>query len=234
MNQPAKSASANAASRPSGHARDLMDGIYRRQRFIYDLTRKYYLLGRDRLIERLDPPDGGRVLELGCGTGRNLVLAARRYPGARFYGIDLSGEMLKSAAVSVSRAGLEDRVALAAGDATDFDSMRLFGRKDFDRVYVSYSLSMIPAWREAVEAGLGALAPGGSLHIVDFGGQEGLPRWFRALLHRWLAMFHVHPRAEMQSVLGAAAHRRGGGLEFEQIYRDYARRAVIQLPQGQE
>ena len=32
----------------------LMDRIYRRQRHVYDLTRKYYLLGRDELIERFE------------------------------------------------------------------------------------------------------------------------------------------------------------------------------------
>ena len=37
---------------------NLMDRIYRRQRHLYDSTRKYYLLGRDRLIERLSPPPG--------------------------------------------------------------------------------------------------------------------------------------------------------------------------------
>ena len=40
-----------------------MDAIYRTQRHFYDLTRKYYLLGRDRLIRRLDPPKGGSVIE---------------------------------------------------------------------------------------------------------------------------------------------------------------------------
>ena len=60
-----------------------MDGIYRYQRYIYNASRKYFLLGRDHLIERLRPPDGGTVLEIGCGTGRNLILAARRYPNAR-------------------------------------------------------------------------------------------------------------------------------------------------------
>ncbi|HEY0281515.1 MAG TPA: hypothetical protein VGC27_02700 [Rhizomicrobium sp.] len=29
----------------------LMDEIYRHQRYVYDLTRKYYLFGRDRLIK---------------------------------------------------------------------------------------------------------------------------------------------------------------------------------------
>ncbi|MFX8410451.1 hypothetical protein ABTL60_19470, partial [Acinetobacter baumannii] len=69
---------------------DHMDGIYRYQRYIYDLTRKFYLLGRDQMIGGLQPPTGARVLEVGCGTGRNLLLAARRYPLVRFYGFDIS------------------------------------------------------------------------------------------------------------------------------------------------
>jgi S-adenosylmethionine-diacylgycerolhomoserine-N-methlytransferase len=57
-----------------------MDGVYRRQRHFYDLTRKYYLLGRDRMIAGLGVPPNGTVLELGCGTGRNIILAARHHP----------------------------------------------------------------------------------------------------------------------------------------------------------
>ena len=37
----------------------LMDGVYRWQRHVYDVTRKYYLLGRDRMIEGLDAIDEG-------------------------------------------------------------------------------------------------------------------------------------------------------------------------------
>src|SRR5438067_2504401 len=70
----------------------LMDGIYRHQRHVYDLTRHCYLLGRDRLITGLEPPAGGSVLEVGCGTGRNLIVAAARYPEAHFYGLDISSE----------------------------------------------------------------------------------------------------------------------------------------------
>ncbi|MEP4422552.1 MAG: methyltransferase domain-containing protein, partial [Nitratireductor sp.] len=68
----------------------LMDANYRFQRHVYDLTRKYYLLGRDRLVDALQVPAGGSVLELGCGTGRNLVRVARRYPHARLFGLDIS------------------------------------------------------------------------------------------------------------------------------------------------
>lgn len=66
-----------------------MDSIYRSQRHIYDLTRKYYLFGRDRLIAGLDLLAGGSVLELGCGTGRNLALIARRWPGAELFGLEI-------------------------------------------------------------------------------------------------------------------------------------------------
>ena len=72
----------------------LMDRMYRRQRHIYDLSRKYYLLGRDEAIARLRPAAGDGVLEIGCGTGRNLVKAARAYPAARLYGLDVSRAML--------------------------------------------------------------------------------------------------------------------------------------------
>src|SRR5882762_7881391 len=84
-------------------ATDRMNRMYRRQRHIYDGTRRYYLLGRDRLITGLRPGAGASVLEIGCGTGRNLVLAARLYPAARFFGIDVSTEMLTSAMTAISR-----------------------------------------------------------------------------------------------------------------------------------
>lgn len=171
----------SATELPASHA-ELMDGVYRWQRHIYDLTRKYYLLGRDRLIAELDAPAGGTVLELGCGTGRNIILAARRYPESRFFGLDISAEMLETAQAAIARAGLSERVTLARADATAFDAGALFGQPAFDRVFVSYSLSMIPGWEKTVAEGLAVLAPGGSLHVVDFGQQEGLPRWFRALL----------------------------------------------------
>src|SRR5215469_4205976 len=93
----------------------LMDSVYRRQRYIYDFTRKYYLFGRDRLIRELALAPGARVVEVGCGTGRNLVQIARRYPEAKLFGLDASSEMLKSATHSLKRAGLESRVALAHG-----------------------------------------------------------------------------------------------------------------------
>lgn len=211
---------------PAGHA-ELMDGVYRWQRHIYDLTRKYYLLGRDRLVEGLDVPAGGTVLELGCGTGRNIILAARHYPEARFFGLDISSEMLETASAAIAREGLSARVKLAKGDATDFNAGTLFGTASFDRIFVSYSLSMIPGWEKTVSAALAALSREGSLHIVDFGQQEGLPRWFRALLRGWLRKFHVEPRANLREVLDSESQRTGTTFRFRTLYRGYAWLAVL-------
>jgi S-adenosylmethionine-diacylgycerolhomoserine-N-methlytransferase len=207
----------------------LMNRIYRRQRHIYDATRKYFLLGRDLLIARLAPEGAACVLEIGCGTGRNLILAAQRYPDARFFGIDVSTEMLTSAIEAIARAGLSSRIHVAHADATAFDPGRLFRKAQFDRVFISYSLSMIPAWRAVLDSAIARLAPGGELHIVDFGGQEGLPRWFRSVLRRWLALFHVAPRDDFEQTL-ASTHRLGATFVIERPYRDYAQYARISMP----
>lgn len=207
-----------------------MDGIYKYQRYIYDATRKYYLLGRDRMLDRLKPPPGARVLEIGCGTGRNLILAARRYPEARFYGFDISEVMLDTARASIERAGLTDRITVAQGDATNFDTQALFGEPHVERAFISYSLSMIPPWQAAIAEGVDALAPGGELHIVDFGQQEGWPRWFERLMAAWLKKFSVYPRADLEEELAKAASKAGATLEFEKLYRDYARAGVIRTP----
>jgi S-adenosylmethionine-diacylgycerolhomoserine-N-methlytransferase len=213
-------------------ATERMNRMYRRQRHIYDGTRRYYLLGRDQLIENLRPDACASVLEIGCGTGRNLVQAAQRFPGAKLFGIDVSTEMLTSAIASISRRGLSSRIRVAHGDATGFDPQLLFGVPAFDHVMVSYSLSMIPAWTRVIESALSHLKPGGRLHIVDFGQQERLPGIARALLLRWLKMFDVTPRDDLEPVLSGMANARGADLKFERPFRGYAQYAVLTLRSG--
>jgi len=205
----------------------VMDRIYRRQRHIYDLTRKYYLPGRDHLIERLAPPPDARVLDVGCGTGRNLVLAARAWPQAHFFGIDLSAEMLATARQAVARAGLGGRIVLAHGDATRFDPALLFGIPSFARITFSYSLSMIPDWAAALAHALLWLPEGGEVHIVDFGGQERLPAWFRTGLRRWLGHFHVSPRDGLEAELVRLDGMAGKFCRLERPYGGYAQYAVF-------
>ena len=158
-----------------------MDRIYRWQVGFYDLTRKYYLLGRDQLISDLRPPEGGSILEVGCGTGRNLIRAARAYPHARLFGFDISDVMLGEARVAVERAGLTSRIQLAKADAAAFDPQALFGESAFDRVFCSYTLSMIPPWREAIDRALAATKrrPAGCTSSIS-ASRIGLPRLVRS------------------------------------------------------
>ena len=211
-------------------AATLMDAMYRRQRHIYDLSRKYYLVGRDEAILRLQPRPGEGVLEIGCGTGRNLVKAARAYPNARLYGLDVSRVMLDTAALSIARAGLAPQIVLAQADAATFYPEKLFGRAQFERVLISYTLSMIPPWREALARALDVVAPGGSLHLVDFGDCAGWPATFRAALRRWLAAFDVTPRRDLGETLAALAAARGLSSTTEGWRGGYATLAAARRP----
>jgi len=196
-----------------------MDRMYRYQRHIYDLTRKYYLLGRDELIAGLHVPANGSLLEVGCGTGRNLALARRRYPKARLFGLDISAEMLATARAKFS--SHTSMPELSVADATNFSPVD-FGQPHFDRVIISYALSMIPDWKAAIDRAIEATGPHGSVHIIDFGQQERLPQWCRSALQAWLSRFHVTPRPDLRSVLEERAQTLGLTLDFKPIARGYA------------
>jgi S-adenosylmethionine-diacylgycerolhomoserine-N-methlytransferase len=209
-----------------------MDRIYRHQRHIYDATRKYYLLGRDAMIRDLAPPPGSKVLEVGCGTGRNLIHAARLHPQALFFGLDISPAMLATARAHIARAGLAHRIILAEGDATDFDAAALFGIDRFDRVFLSYTISMIPNWLGALHHVSRLVGRGGRLELVDFGQQEQLPRLFRPVLFAWLARFDVSPRADLHSALSMLAAQEKLVLAWQPKLRGYAWTARLERRLG--
>jgi S-adenosylmethionine-diacylgycerolhomoserine-N-methlytransferase len=212
----------------SADAARLMDRMYRRQRHFYDATRKFYLLGRDQLIAELNPPANARVLEIGCGTGRNLVRAARVWPSIRAYGVDVSAEMLASARGSIGRARLDGRVVVAQADATAFDPQALFGVAAFERIFISYALSMMPAWKDALAQASAHLTTAGSLHIVDFGDQAGLPASFQRALSGWLALFSVHPCLTLEAELTQFAAARDMNCRFSARFARYAFLASLQ------
>ena len=204
-------------------ARSAMDQMYRIQRHFYDFTRKYYLFGRDSLIQDLPILPGETICEVGCGTARNLITLAHRFPQARLYGIDASDEMLKTARAAIDKAGLSDRIHVAQALAQDFNGRDLFGLTDpFDRLLFSYSLSMIDEWQTAVDYGLTQIKPDGFIHIVDFGNQDQLPGWFKSLLGAWLSAFHVRFRPEIRAYFDQLATNGVGHVSFRNFMRGYA------------
>ena len=204
-----------------------MDRMYRRQRHIYDASRRFYLLGRNEMLRNLSAMPGQSILEIGCGTGRNLGLAAKLYPATNLFGIDISNEMLKTAQANLSSAEVVQRVELAQGDATNFISQSCFQKQTFDRVYFSYTLSMVQDWQKAIAHAITVLGDQGELHIVDFGQCENWPAPFKRLMFRWLSLFDVAPRQDLQVVLEALAQKHNLKLVFKRSFSGYVWHAVL-------
>lgn len=203
-----------------------MDNMYRWTRHVYDFSRKYYLLGRDKLISQLNAQDGENICEVGCGTARNLIKMARRYPQAHFHGLDASDEMLKTARVSVEKAHIH--LPLVQAFAQSFDPQSLFGlEKPLDKIVFSYSLSIIPPWKESIDHALELLPLGGEIHIVDFGSMVGQPAWFRKLIFWFLDKFHVYHKPEILEHLNTLQAQGKGILQTTHLYKGYSYMAVF-------
>ena len=115
-----------------------------------------HLIATARLLG-VRPPRLGRILELGCGDGANLVPMALTHPGAAFVGVDLSAKSIDVARACAHRLGLTN-LDLRAGDLRAVD---LEG--DFDIILAHGLVSWVPRTvREAVFARIEQLlAPDG-------------------------------------------------------------------------
>jgi S-adenosylmethionine-diacylgycerolhomoserine-N-methlytransferase len=137
--------------------------------------------------------------------------------------------MLKTAAESAAGAGLSSRIKLATALSTDFTPAGLGHSRPFDRLIYSYSLSMMDDWREALEHGTRQLKKGGTIHVVDFGNQEGMPRWFKKMLGTWLDQFHVRFRPEVRAWFEDQAKAGRGKMTYQPVIRGYAYRLDFQV-----
>lgn len=186
-----------------------LERYYRWHARIYDATRWSFLFGRAGLVERiaaLQTPTA--ILEIGCGTGRNLARLARRFPQARLTGLDLSGDMLARA-----RHGLkpfDDRIELLH----QAYARPLHDEPRFDLIVLSYCLSMIdPGWEQTIASAHQDLRPHGLIAVVDFHDSD----W--PAFRRWMGVNHVRMeghllpelRARFQP-LDSAVHGAYGGL----------------------
>lgn len=199
-----------------------MDKMYRYQRYFYDLTRKYYLLGRDKLIAEMKISDGENILEIGCGTARNLIILAQKYPKAHFFGLDASSEMLKTAQAKIDAKNIKN-ITLKTALADDFTFDKTFGLNEkFDAVFFSYAVSIIPPWKESLENALENLKADKTLYIVDFYDQADLPKWFRKILTSWLKQFHVKYPEELLPFLKDLEKKRVGKLSVKPLYKRYS------------
>lgn len=170
---------------------------------IFDATRWSFLFGRERLLRRVadfGPPK--RILEVGCGTGKNLLGMRRLFPLAEITGADLSADMLRVARKKLRNVTLHQLSYNAP----------ICG--DFDMVLFSYVLTMFhPGWENAIRSAAQDLRPGGLLCVVDFSAAHC--RLFR----RWMGLNHVRMDARLWPMLRAefealvdTSHSAYGGL----------------------
>jgi ubiquinone/menaquinone biosynthesis C-methylase UbiE len=117
---------------------------------------------RKRAVSRLELKPGDHVLEVGCGTGRNLapLVQAVGLEG-QVYGVDLSEGMLAEARKLRARAGWRN-VKLIRSDAASYSVPVAV-----DGVIFSLSYAVIPHHREALIHAWNQLRPGGYLVIMD-------------------------------------------------------------------
>ncbi|MEI6712808.1 MAG: methyltransferase domain-containing protein [Verrucomicrobiota bacterium] len=156
---------------------------------IYDATRWSFLFGRDDLLNHIKRTPR-RILEVGCGTGKNLIALHRRFPQASITGVDLSDSMLNVARRKCTPFSRNITLQRACYNAP------IHPDEPFDLIVFSYALSMVnPGYAAAIEAAHADLAPGGTLAVVDFHATS--TPWFE----RWMGVNHVRMNGQLRPLL---------------------------------
>ena len=143
----------------------------------YDLANGVITLGqikrwRQRLVDEIDLQHGSLVLDLAAGTGDLTLAVARRSPGARIVGVDLSMEMVRYGREKVRRAGINDRVSFVLADVTALP----FRDDVADCVVDAFLLRHIPSLPEAFVEFKRVLRAGGEIASLELT-QPTLPVW---------------------------------------------------------
>lgn len=183
--------------------RAFLDRYYGVSRGFYDLTRRYYLLGREPALATLAQERWSHLIEVGPGTGRNLRKLHAKRPEEHYGGVEPCRPMLDVARRQCPWAAFEE------GFAEDTDLSRVLDRRP-DRILFSYSLSMVQEPLRALQNARRALAPGGQVVVVDFGKLETWPQPWRRWMQQFLATFHVNALPEHLE-RDAQQVRHGGG-----------------------
>ena len=114
-------------------------------------------------------PNGGRILEVGVGTGISLPDYARRN---KIVGVDLSEPMLRKAHERVAELELNNVEALAVMDAAHM----ALPDQSFDVVMAQFVITAVPHPEETLDEFARLVKPGGEIVLVNHIGAEAGPR----------------------------------------------------------
>jgi phosphatidylethanolamine/phosphatidyl-N-methylethanolamine N-methyltransferase len=149
--------------------RGAVEKAYARWAPIYDLVfGKVFERGRQASIEAAERL-GGRILEVGVGTGISLPDYARTN---RLVGVDISAPMLRKAQERVVQHALTNVEALAVMDAKHL----AFANDYFDVVVAQYVITAVPDPEATLDEFARVLKPGGEIVLVNHIGAESGPR----------------------------------------------------------
>lgn len=148
-----------------GHSLEFIRRRYNRLAAIYPIFELMFWLPRGicaRAVERLGLKPGDRVLEVGCGTGRNLPYLVKAVgPEGRVYGVDLSDGMLARARALCARKGWKN-VTLFQQDACELDLP-----EPVEAALFSLSYAVMPEPQRALEQAWKFVGERGRVVIVD-------------------------------------------------------------------
>jgi phosphatidylethanolamine/phosphatidyl-N-methylethanolamine N-methyltransferase len=152
--------------------RGAVEKAYARWAPVYDLVfGKVFERGRRASIAAAERV-GGRILEVGVGTGISLPDYARTN---RIVGVDISAPMLRKAQVRVAAYGLTNVEALAVMDAKHL----AFPDEFFDVVVAQYVITAVPDPEATLDEFARVLKPGGEIILVNhIGAESGARRAF--------------------------------------------------------
>jgi len=156
--------------------RDMVEQAYDRWAPVYDLVfGGVFSKGRDAAIQATNKL-GGRVLEVGVGTGISLPLYA---PHVRIFGTDISEAMLKKAKRRVAELRLKNIEGLAVMDAEKLE----FPDNSFDVVMAQYVVTAVPNPETALDEFARVLRVGGELIILTrVSADDGMRRFIEQRL----------------------------------------------------
>ena len=170
---------------------------YRRWAPVYDNTFGLFATrGRRHAVEVINQRRGGRVLEVGVGTGLSLPHFG---PHLKISGVDISPEMLEKARERVQKHGLRNVEALREMDAAKLD----FSDNSFDIVVAMYVMTVVPNPERVMQELERVCAPGGEVMIVNhFSQDHGMRGWVERKMAPYADQLGWHPVFPLEKVMG--------------------------------